>query len=169
MSPPQFGPPELIRSLWPRCWNHACQNLLSSLDPTQVYVCGAWLNLGWRFFWNLANGELWTDGLPPHMGDIMNYTQFIWKYVKQVSIFFSNSWCMSVKANWHARNKHLLVWKCPKVLASHKFDCMIFFQNWNLDNSTSFPDITMKQSPFSRILKDLSNDTKYIAVWPIRR
>ena len=36
---------------------------------------------------------------------------------------------------------------------------MIAFQIWNLDNFT-------KQMPLYGIFKDLSNDTKYVVVWP---
>ncbi len=43
------------------------------------------------------------------------------------------------------------------------------FWNWNLNNYKSNQDIRMKLTPFSIILKELSNDTKYIGVWPPRR
>ncbi len=42
------------------------------------------------------------------------------------------------------------------------------FGNW-LYLSMHIVYSSMKQTPFSCILKELSNDTKYIGVWPIRR
>ena len=41
-------------------------------------------------------------------------------------------------------------------------------QIWNLDNSKIVQDISMKQTPYSYIVQELSNDTKHIGVWSAR-
>ncbi len=52
-----------------------------------------------------------------------------------------------------------------KMTFGKKWDKLI----WNLNNSKSLQDISMKSTPFSLIFKELSNDTKYIVVWPTKR
>ena len=48
--------------------------------------------------------------------------------------------------------------------ASNLTEKIFFFQISNLNNSTSVQDISLKQMPLSYIFKELSIDTKYIAL-----
>ena len=43
------------------------------------------------------------------------------------------------------------------------------FKIWNLNNSNISHDISTKQTPISCFFQDLSNDTKYMTLWPLWR
>ena len=74
-----------------------------------------------------------------------------------------------IPADRKANRSFCPVEKCSICKIQTKSDKYINFQIWNLYNSKSIHDIIMKWTPFSCIFQELSNDTKYIALWPTRR